>query len=71
MEKHMPDLIKITDSQFETFIVKAINTSFGRDMLAKIIKQAEATATPNPADSAETAVDGVSANPQNHARSGA
>ena len=86
MEKHMPDLIKITDGQFETFIVKAINTSFGRDMLAKIIKQAETTvsqapaeqtettstsAPPNQADNAEATASGSSANPQNHARSGA
>ena len=71
MEKHMPDLIKITDGQFETFIIKAINTTFGRDKLAQIIAQGERATPPNPADSAETAEDGVSANPQKHARSGA
>jgi hypothetical protein len=69
MEKHMPDLIKLTDREFETFIIRAINTTYGREALAKIIKQAEATATPNPADYAETTEDGVSANPQNPARS--
>ena len=69
MEKHMPDLIKITDGQFETFIVKAINTSFGRDMLAKIIKQAEATATQNPTDSTEATASGSSVNPQTTAGS--
>jgi len=71
LEKHMPDLITLTDEQFETFITRAINTSYGRDILTKITKQAGATATPNPADSAKTAEDGVSANPQKHARSGA
>ena len=69
MEKHMPDLIKLTDREFETFIARAINTTYGRETLAKIIKQAEATATPNPADSAKATASGSSANPQNPARS--
>ena len=68
LEKHMPDLISITDEQFESFITRAINTSYGRDTLAKITKQAEATATQNPTDYAEAAEDGVSANPQKPAR---
>jgi len=40
LEKHMPDLIKLTDREFETFITRAINTTYGREALAKIIKQA-------------------------------
>jgi len=71
LEKHMPDLITLTDEQFETFVTRAINTSYGRDILTKITKQAGATATPNPADYAESTASGSSANPQKQARSGA
>jgi len=31
MEKHMPDLIKLTDREFETFIARAINTTYYKD----------------------------------------
>jgi len=71
MEKHMPDLIKLTDQQFETYIIKTINTSFGREKLAQMIAQSEKSIPQTPANVAETAEDGVSANPQNKARSGA
>ena len=69
LEKHMPDLIGITNEQFESFIVRAINTSYGRETLAKIIKQAGATATQNPTDLADTTANGSSANPQTTAGS--
>ena len=45
LEKYMPDLITITDEQFETFIRKGINTSYGRDTLTKIIASGEESDT--------------------------
>jgi len=71
LEKYMPDLINITDEQFEIFVKTGIDTSYGKKRLGEIMAQGGATATQNPTDVAETAEDGVSANPQNHARSGA
>jgi len=46
MEKHMPDLITLTEEQFESFITRAINTSYGRDTLAKIIGRPLTLPTP-------------------------
>ena len=46
LEKVMPDLITITDEQFESFITRAINTSYGRDTLAKIIGRPLTLPTP-------------------------
>jgi len=46
LEKQMPDLITITDEQFESFITRAINTSYGRDTLAKIIGRPLTLPTP-------------------------
>jgi len=37
LEKFMPDLATITDEQFETFIRKGINTSYGQKILAEIV----------------------------------
>ena len=36
LEKYMPDLITITDEQFEMFIKRGINTSYGQGILAEI-----------------------------------
>ena len=36
LEKYMPDLINITDMQFEMFIKRAIDTSYGQKILAEI-----------------------------------
>ena len=36
LEKYMPDLITITDKQFEMFIKRGINTSYGQKILAEI-----------------------------------
>jgi len=69
MEKLMPDLINITDEQFEIFVKTGINTSYGKKRLAEIISVGEKAATSKPTDYAETAEDSVSANPQNPARS--
>jgi len=70
LEKYMPDLITLTDEQFESFITRAINTSYGREALAKIIRQAEAAVTPNPAEQKPTTASGTSTNPQTAAKSG-
>ena len=37
LEKFMPDLINITDAQYELFIKTGINTSYGRKRLNEII----------------------------------
>ena len=37
LEKIMPDLIAITDEQFEEFIKRGINTSYGQKILAEIV----------------------------------
>jgi len=41
LEKYMPDLITVTDEQFEMFIKKAIDTSYGRNILAEIRAKTE------------------------------
>ena len=37
LEKFMPDLATITDEQFEEFIKRGINTSYGQKILAEIV----------------------------------
>lgn len=37
LEKYMPDLAIITDEHFEMFIRRAINTSYGQDILAELV----------------------------------
>jgi len=37
LEKFMPDLIEITDAQYEVFIKTGINTTYGRKRLGEII----------------------------------
>jgi len=44
LEKYMPDLATITDEQYETFIRKGINTSYGQKILAEIVGDTGATA---------------------------
>ena len=44
LEKFMPDLAAITDEQFETFIRKGINTSYGQKLLAEIVGDTGASA---------------------------
>ena len=44
LEKFMPDLATITDEQYETFIRKGINTSYGQKILAEIVGSTGATA---------------------------
>ena len=45
LEKFMPDLAAITDEQFETFIRKGINTSYGQKLLAEIVGDTGASTT--------------------------
>jgi len=45
LEKYLPDIISITDEQFETFVKKAISNNYGRDALAEIVGKAGADAT--------------------------
>jgi len=45
LEKFMPDIIAITEAQFEVFVRTGINTKYGKTRLAEIIdKGAEAAA---------------------------
>ena len=50
LEKYMPDLAAITDEQFETFIRKGINTTYGQKILAEIVGSTGATATQQTAE---------------------
>ena len=50
LEKFMPDLATITDEQFETFIRKGINTTYGQKILAEIVGSTGATATQQTAE---------------------
>ena len=58
LEKFMPDLAVITDEQFEIFIRKGINTTYGQKILAEIVGGTGATTTPQ---TAETAAQGNTA----------
>ena len=44
LEKFMPKIIDITDEQFEVFIRKGINTTYGRNCLNEIIDKGEEAA---------------------------
>ena len=52
MPPHLPDLIAITDKQFELFIKRAIATNYGRDALAKITTHSGERAAPQTAEAA-------------------
>ena len=39
LEKYMPDLITLSDEQFEMFIKRGISTSYGRKILAEIVAE--------------------------------
>lgn len=39
LEKYMPDLAIITDYQFEKFIKRAIDTTYGQNILAEIVAE--------------------------------
>jgi superfamily II RNA helicase len=44
LEKYMPELAAISDEQFEMFIKRGINTSYGKKMLAEIIAKPQPAA---------------------------
>ena len=50
LEKFMPDLANITDEQYETFIRKGINTTYGQKILAEIVGSIETTTTKQTAE---------------------
>ena len=52
LEKFMPDLATITDEQFEEFIKRGINTSYGQKILAEIV--AKGTSQTENSDTAKT-----------------
>ena len=59
LEKIMPDLITITDEQFEEFIKRGINTSYGQKLLAEIMakgtSQAENDTSKSPSGAGQSA----------------
>ena len=63
LEKYLPDLVNITDEQYEAFVKKATSNNYGRDALAEIIDKADKTAVPKTAETA------VQSNPTHAAKS--
>ena len=51
LEKMMPEIITVTDEQYQTFLEKAVTNTYGRDILNKIIAQQH---TPPAKKTAET-----------------
>ena len=45
LEKYMPDLITMSDHQFEMFIKRGINTKYGNDILNDILSKTNASTT--------------------------
>ncbi|MCL2775159.1 MAG: DUF3847 domain-containing protein [Oscillospiraceae bacterium] len=43
LEKMLPEIITITDEQYQTFLEKAVANAYGRDILNKIIAQTATT----------------------------
>ena len=52
LEKMLPEIITITDEQFQAFLEKAVTNQYGRDILNKIIANTAATVPPQAAGSA-------------------
>ena len=71
LEKYMPTLISITDEQFEDFIKRGINTSYGQKILAEIIDKSNASITATPPITATGGGTNGGANPPQAATSGA
>ena len=49
LEKMLPEIITVTDEQYQTFLEKAVTNTYGRDILNKIIAQSNATTKAKPA----------------------
>jgi len=62
MEKAMPELITLTDKQFDTFMEKVVLTHYGRKILAELTAENEAPADPQ--DGNNTAQEGGTAAPK-------
>ena len=43
LEKMLPEIITVTDEQYQDFLEKAVTNNYGRDILSKIIAQTAAT----------------------------
>jgi len=52
LEKFMPDLIDISDEQYEQFIKTGIDTKYGRSRLAEIVSGTTVTTAPQGAEKA-------------------
>ena len=61
--KIMPDLIVITDEQFEEFIKRGINTSYGQKLLAEIMAKEAESGTPNAPTGAGQSTEPTTAKP--------
>ena len=57
----MPDLAAITDEQFETFIRKGINTTYGQKILAEIVGDTGTTAAQQTAKTAAQSITATNA----------
>ena len=55
LEKMLPEIITITDEQYETFLEKAVTNNYGRDILSRIIAQGNETAVKQGAGTAAKA----------------
>ena len=71
LEKFMPDLAAITDEQFETFVKRAIATSYGRNILAEIVEKTNETAVAVNVEASRVSDTNDSTNPATAAQSGA
>ena len=49
----LPEIITITDEQYQTFLEKAVANSYGRDILSKIIAQGNAATAVKSAETAQ------------------
>ena len=51
LEKMLPEIITVTDEQYQAFLEKAVTNNYGRDILNKIIAQTAAPPKVKPAAS--------------------
>ena len=52
LEKMLPEIMTVTDEQYQAFLEKAVTNNYGRNILNKIIAQTAATVPPQAARSA-------------------
>ena len=63
LEKYMPDLIAITDEQFENFIKRAIDTTYGNQILGEITRKTSAAVASNHTNTADASTSATLSNP--------